>query len=299
MQLAILTGGTSAERMVALRSAENMKQWMITAGASCEVFDFPTELPKFLTCYTHFDLVVPMFHGVYGEDGQITAFLKTLGCPYAFSPFEVHSLCLNKNQTNLFVEKMGIKVPRSEFYEQGRGFSSIATQLSFPLIVKPNKGGSSIATNKVSSIEEFQKAYEMIVDDDILVQTCIEGREFTVGVFRDATGCHALPIIEIQSLKNAFFDYQEKYETDGSNEVFLEGELSLQKLLADTSVAISQMLGCSGLVRIDFRYDGKDIYFLEVNTIPGFTAASLVPKMWRKAGKNEQEMLEILKFQIN
>lgn len=193
---------------------------------------------------------------------------------------------------------MGVKVPESEFYAQGMEFSSEATNPPFPLIVKPNRGGSSIATNKVSSMDELQKAYEMITDDDILVQSCIEGREFTVGVYFDVTGFHALPIIEIQSLKNTFFDYQEKYETDGSNEVFLEGELSLQKVLMDTSVAISQMLGCRGVVRIDFRYDGKDIYFLEVNTIPGFTAASLVPKMWRKAGKNEQEMLDMLNFRI-
>jgi D-alanine-D-alanine ligase len=90
------------------------------------------------------------------------------------------------------------------------------------------------------------------------------------------------------------FDYREKYETDGSNEVFAEVPDTLRSRLENTSTLIASALECSGVVRIDWRYDGRDIYFLEVNTIPGFTAASFIPKMWKKAGKTEKEFIEML-----
>jgi D-alanine-D-alanine ligase len=100
--------------------------------------------------------------------------------------------------------------------------------------------------------------------------------------------------MEIVSLKKAFFDYEEKYESDGSNEVFVEWEHEIQNTLQEESIRIAEFLGIRGVVRIDWRYDGKHFYFLEVNTIPWFTGASFVPKMWKKAGKTEKEFVEIL-----
>lgn len=102
-----------------------------------------------------------------------------------------------------------------------------------------------------------------------------------------------LPIVEICT-NDGFFDYEEKYETDGSNEVFAELEENIKNPLESMSLMIASGLDCKGVVRIDWRYDGKDFYFLEVNTIPGFTSASLVPKMWKKAGKSEKEFVEML-----
>ena len=96
-----------------------------------------------------------------------------------------------------------------------------------------------------------------------------------------------LPIIEIITQKGDFFDYEEKYETDGSNEVFSEIADALKNILEEQSAKIYDFLHCRSVVRMDWRYDGNDIYFLEVNTIPGFSTASLVPKMWKKAGKTE------------
>ena len=100
--------------------------------------------------------------------------------------------------------------------------------------------------------------------------------------------------MEIKPLKQAFFDYEEKYESDGSNEVFLEGEEEIQKTLRMESLRIAEFLGIRGVVRIDWRYDGKDFYFLEVNTIPGFTSASFIPKMWKRAGKTEKEFVDMM-----
>ncbi len=143
-------------------------------------------------------------------------------------------------------------------------------------------------------MNELQKACESITDDDILIQECIEGREFTVGVYADGSWYHALPIMEIITHDGVLFDYSEKYETDGYNEVFPNLDQELQKTLSEESEKITKMLHCRGVVRIDYRYDGKDIHFLEVNTIPWFTSGSLVPKMWKKAGKTEKEFIEML-----
>lgn len=100
--------------------------------------------------------------------------------------------------------------------------------------------------------------------------------------------------MEVITRDGVLFDYHEKYETDGYNEIFPELEEYLQKSLETQSEYIAKILGCTGVVRIDWRYDGEDIYFLEVNTIPGFTAGSFVPKMWKKAGKTEKEFVKML-----
>ena len=137
-------------------------------------------------------------------------------------------------------------------------------------------------------------AQSAIVGDDIIIQECIEGREFTVGVYRDRDGYYALPIAEIITQDGVLFDYSEKYETDGYNEVFADLPDALRNSLEHQSTLIASALTCRGIVRIDWRYDGSDLYFLEVNTIPGFTSGSLVPKMWKKAGKSEGEFIKML-----
>lgn len=293
MHLAILTWWISTERAVALRSGANMRDWITIAGHTSDLYDFPTDLPDFLWKYSTYDLVIPMFHGVYGEDGQITAFLATLSCKYASSDFSVHVLCIDKNLTNLFLEDLDIKIPKTIFLRKWEDFE--VKDVQFPAIVKPNHGWSSISTYKVWEHDELADAcISLPENDDILIQECIEWREFTVAVYRDKTGYHTLPIMEIVNLENAFFDYEEKYETDGSNEVFVQWEEILQQTLSKESIRVAEYIGTRWVVRIDWRYDGRDIYFLEVNTIPGFTSGSFVPKMWKKAGKNEGDFVEIL-----
>lgn len=294
MHIAILTWWTSSERTIALRSGANLNEWIEKAWHTTELFDFPTELDVFLTKYKTYDLVIPMFHGVYGEDGQVTAFLEILGCRYAYSDFHVHALCLDKNQTNLAIEQIGVKVPASIYVREWSEFDT--SSLSYPRFIKPNKWWSSISNFLVHNSNESDHALDSIIWDDILIQSLISGREFTVWVYRDSSGTYVLPIIEIVTIEQEFFGYKEKYESDWSNEVFSELDSSLKQELEETSSRIYDHLGCRGVVRIDWRYDWQDIYFLEVNTIPGFTSGSLVPKMWKKAGKTEREFVEMLKF---
>jgi D-alanine-D-alanine ligase len=327
MYIAILTGWISTEREVALRSGANMRDYCERAGHTSEVFDLPTDLDTFLSKYKTYDFVIPVFHGRYGEDGVITGMCESIGIKVAMSPSHVHALCIDKYRTNCVVEKIGVKIPRS--WIPGIPVPPKLLPVNWnqilekSLIVKPNQWGSSLATAKVKTHEEFERAIQAVdtviqsltaermkllssqkdtlfvrhfpsLADMPIVQECIEWREFTVWVYRDTIWTHVLPIIEIMTIKHAFFDYEEKYESDGSNEVFTDIEPPLQKELEETSARIYDFLGCRGIVRIDYRYDGKDLYFLEVNTIPGFTAVSLVPKMWKKAGKTEKEFVEML-----
>jgi D-alanine-D-alanine ligase len=328
MNIAILTWGISTERGVALRSGENMKAWIEKSWHTVRSYDLPLEIDEFLAGYRHFDLIVPVFHGRYGEDGIVTGMCETLGLRVAGCPSHVHALCIDKYRTNCVVEKLGVRVPRSWMPwlpPPPRLLPSDDTKiLEKALIVKPNQWGSSLATTKAKTREELEdgmRAVDEVIEsltkervellssseksftryfppltDLPLVQECIEGREFTVGVYRDESGTQVLPIIEILTLKGEFFDYEEKYETDGSNEVFTNINPKLRDMLESQSSQIYDHLGCWCIVRIDWRYDGDDIYFLEVNTIPGFTSGSLVPKMWKKAGKSEEEFLEILKI---
>lgn len=292
MYVAILTWWISTERAVALRSGENMRDWCTLADHTVDIYDFPTEIAGFIEKHKTYDLVIPMFHGIYGEDGQVTAFLATLGCRYAYSDFDVHALCIDKYRTNEFVRDIGIHIPETIFLRRDVDFE--LQQSLFPAIVKPNRGGSSLSTSKVTEYDELREACMSITGDDILIQECIEWREFTVGVYRDTDWYNTLPIIEIKTLSQDFFDYSEKYETDGSNEVFMVWEEELQKSLSTESLRICEYIGTRWVVRLDWRYDGKNIYFLEVNTIPGFTSGSLVPKMWKQAGKSEKELVEML-----
>lgn len=291
MHIALLTGWISSERSVALKSAENLENWVKLAGCTSTTFDLPHDLWKFLENYKQYDLVIPMFHGTYGEDGQITAFLATLGCKYASSDFSVHALCMNKYHTNLVIEKIGIHIPETFFLK--KWWSININWLTYPRFIKPNQWGSSVSNFLVKNPEECQYAIKSITNDDILIQSMIPGREFTVGVYRDKYWIHILPIVEICP-KNEFFDFEEKYNTDGSNEVFKNLPEDIQKPLEDMSRKIYDFLDCRWVVRIDWRYDGENMYFLEVNTIPWFTGGSLVPKMWKKAGKNEKEFIEML-----
>ena len=328
MNIAVLTGGISTERPVALRSAANIKEWIEKAWSSTDTYDLPEEIDSFLENYKKYDLIVPVFHGRYGEDGIITAMCEAIGMPIAWCPSHVHALCIDKYHTNCVVEKLGIKVPKTWIpgLPLPAKFLPTADQkkLDVALIIKPNQWGSSLATTKAKTFEEFQYGIQAVHDviksltkeriallsswnidskyvrkfptlEDIpMVQECIEGREFTVGVYKDALWTHVLPIIEIITLKWSFFDYEEKYETDGSNEVFSDLEAWLKNILEIESTSIYNYLDCRGIVRMDWRYDEADIYFLEVNTIPGFTSGSLVPKMWKRAGKSEKEFVEIL-----
>ena len=200
--------------------------------------------------------------------------------------------------------------------------SNLDGELPAPVIVKPNCGGSTVATNKASTLQKLAHSIEEVhkntasltagnvgalgnnsrfirhfpdYTDRPIVQEYIDGDEYTVGVVGPNKSPEALPIMQIVNVKAELFDWQEKYESDGTNEIFPENmDSELEKRLQDISKHIYTQLGCAGVARIDYRVRGNDIFFLEVNTFPGATTASFIPKMWQKSGKNMGQFIEML-----
>jgi D-alanine-D-alanine ligase len=173
MRIALLTGGISAERPISLRSSEWLKSFIAETSHTCDIYDIPTDLDSFLGKYQEYDIVFPYIHGRYGEDGIISGLCETLGLRYIGSPSTTHALCIDKFRTNCVVEKLGItKVPKSWIPGMNSptllGLPESITEPNPkeietpPLIVKPNCGGSTVATNKATNVNELLSAIEEV-----------------------------------------------------------------------------------------------------------------------------------------
>lgn len=289
MNIAIITGGTSSEREIALRSSQMFRRQLPHA----DYYVFPEELPKFLECYRSYDLAIPVFHGIYGEDGQVFAFLETLGIPTAFSPWQTHSLTIDKYATDSVLRTRGYAIP-GEFLVR-RNETPPTSPLEFPLVVKPNRGGSTIGTRLVRSDTELREAVKLVHDeqhDDAIAQSCLPGREFTVSIIGNAEP-EVLGIAEICN-EDVIFNYEEKYHGPAEFENYGTSiDPGLRARLERDSLAIYRLLGCRGIARADFRCDasGKP-FFLEINTIPGLTDVSLLPKAALGRGMDETALVE-------
>ena len=218
--------------------------------------------------------------------------LDCLGLKYCFSPFAVHAVCMDKNKSNILVEKIWVKVPKS-FLFNSIGESKDITFPS-PLIVKPNSWWSSVATYKVNNNDELEKAISDVIeitDDLALVQEFISWAEYSVPVIGNHE-LECLPIMRVELKTGEFFDYEEKYNSDWSNEIFWDVEEKLKNALEEDSKKIYRFLGCKGVSRIDYIVNKAGIYFLEVNTIPWFSAASIFPKAWKLTWRTLKEIAD-------
>ncbi len=281
--IAILTGGTSSERDVALQSAEFVEEQLQTIFA-IRVYDFPKDLERFLHERSTIDLAIPLFHGIGGEDGTIQGFLKTLQIPFLFSDVEAQAVGMNKALTKEMLQKQGIPVASSLIL-----FSTDqAPTYKNPCVIKPLDGGSSIGVTIAHTGEQYRKglAEGFTWSKRLMIEPYIEGREFTVAVIEEAGQLIALPVIEIRS-KHSFFDLESKYDPTLVEELCpapIDEELAhkLKQLAIDTHQAI----GVKHLSRTDFIVDAEgNPWVLEINTIPGQTKNSLLPKAIHTSGR--------------
>jgi len=279
-KIAILTGGESSEREIALLSSQ-----FITTQAkrffSVDVFDFPQDLPRFIKDQAQYVLAIPVFHGRGGEDGQIQGFLETLKTPYLFSGIDGHSAGMNKVFSKLIAQSIKINQPGFQIILPGEQI-----RFSQKSVVKPYDNGSSVGVYIVGSQIELNHALETVfkLSDKALVEEFVAGEEYTVAVVDLKKKPQALPVIWIKPKKNSFFDYKSKYSDNGADEVCpapIDKKLSDQ--LQQIAVKIHQTLGLKHLSRSDFIVKDQRPYFLEVNTIPGLTKNSLVPKAVKTA----------------
>ncbi len=247
-----------------------------------------------------FDAVLMCIHGTPGEDGKLQGYFDTLNIPYTTCNAATSALTFNKRFTVAVAAFAGIKVARSVLLHKGDFYSAdeLAKKLNFPLFIKPNNGGSSIGMSKVNSqSDELRTAIEKAFNEDsqVLVEEFINGREFTIGVFKAKGEIITLPLTEIIS-QNDFFDFEAKYKGLSEEITPAKVEEDIADSIRFAAKQIYSIFNCRGVVRIDFIYN-KEIgepFMLEVNTVPGQSAASIVPQQVKAMGYTLQQFYSTL-----
>lgn len=306
LNIAVLRGGVSAEREVSLNSAREVIKALKNLGYKYFVYDPKTDLSKLIKDRGKIDVVLPILHGTMGEDGAIQGFLELLNLPYAFSDVSASVLGINKFFQHQLFEKNKIPIPKYQMVRE------ISDRLKFlpPFVAKPNTQGSSVGVTVVRYKKDIKKALNLAFryDKEVLVEEYIKGLEITVGVLGKGDNAKALPVVEIVP-KKEFFDYQAKY--DGTTEEIVPARIPtpLARRAQNYALKVHKLLGCSGVTRVDMilqassylsgpdpasrdKLQASKIYVLEINTIPGLTRESLIPKAARAAGISFEELIQ-------
>jgi D-alanine-D-alanine ligase len=303
--LGIICGGFSSEHEISLKSANTiLKQlpdaytgykivlsdqgWLVKNGYNDGVFDLNTGIISFMdgTSVSLAGAII-YIHGNPGENGKIQALLDMLKIPYVNSNVLASALSFDKWYCNQFLKSFGIPVANSVLLKEGAEINEqeLIESLGLPIFVKPTDSGSSFGISKVKKAEDLRSAIDTAFKEGrtIVLESFLNGIEVTCGVYRDKTELTALPLTEIVS-ENEFFDFEAKYQGK-SNEITparISAELTLN--IQKEAKKIYHLLNLKSIARIDFMLVGETPYVIEVNTTPGFSAESIVPKMLAEAG---------------
>lgn len=315
LRIALLAGGDSSEREIALNSAHQISEALDREKYDVKVIDLHHrswaysengkryEMDKNDFSLTvegvryEFDYALIIIHGTPGEDGKLQGYLDMMGIPYSSCSQVSSTITFDKVSTKRAVAERGVNVAKEIFLHKGEAFDTeaIVAKLGLPLFVKPNASGSSFGVTRVTEKEQIAEAVALAFteSEEVLIEECITGREFGCGVLITKDEEIVLPITEIVS-KNAFFDYEAKY-TAGMSDEITPAPISEEwaKLIADDAVKAYKACRCRGIVRIDFivTEEGK-AYLIEVNSIPGMSSGSIVPKQARTAGISLGELYD-------
>ena len=318
LKIALLAGGDSSEREIALNSAHQISEaldrekydvkvidlhhrsWAYTATDGKRYEMDKNDFSLTINGVRHeFDYALIIIHGTPGEDGKLQGYLDMMGIPYSSCSQVSSTITFDKVSTKRAVAERGINVAKEIFLHRGEAFDaeSIAAELGLPLFVKPNASGSSFGVTRVTEVKQIEEAVRLAFteSDEVLIEECITGREFGCGVLIANGKALVLPITEIVS-KNAFFDYEAKY-TAGMSDEITPAPISEEwaDMLAHDAVEAYKACRCRGIVRIDFivTEEGK-AYLIEVNSIPGMSSGSIVPKQARTAGISLGELYDMV-----
>ena len=317
IKVGVIMGGPSSEHEVSLASGENVfknldsrlfepvkikilrdgKVWMAGRYARLE------------KAVKSFDICFLATHGEFGEDGRLQAILESYGVSYTGSGVLASALAMNKAKSRQFFSANGLKTPRTLLIKEEENFQSqlkfFANKLTkFPLVVKPCSRGSSVGVLIVKSKRALKKAIQNAFkyDPEVLIEEYIEGREFTCGVIEKRVNgvslCTALPVTEIiPNPEYDFFNYEAKYKSGASQEI-TPAQISehLAKEIQEMTVKAHRILGCKDYSRSDFLVKNGKVYTLELNTLPGLTENSLIPKALKTAGWSIKRFLNNVCF---
>ncbi len=279
-KVAVLFGGTSAEREVSLNSGSRVLAALQGQGVDAHAYD-PAEQP--LDALKGYDRAFIALHGRHGEDGTIQGALEVMHIPYTGSGVLASALAMDKFRTKLMWQAAGLPVPAYVLLNADSDFEAVERELGLPLFVKPAREGSSIGVTKVKEAGTLRAAYIEAAGHDSLViaEKAVMGGEYTVGILGD----DVLPIIKIEPATE-WYDYEAKYNRDDTRYLCPCGLPEAQEMaIRQQALEAFRVLGGRGWGRVDFLMDEVgNHYFLEVNTAPGMTDHSLVPMGARVAG---------------
>jgi D-alanine-D-alanine ligase len=298
-KVGVLFGGRSAEREVSNMSGAGVLAALLSKGIDAHAFD-PGQRSLAELAAEKFDRVFIALHGRYGEDGSLQGALELLGIPYTGSGVMASSVGMDKITTKIVWLNAGLPTPRYTVLNAQSDLAATAADLGLPLIVKPPHEGSTIGITKVSEAAAFQAAYDIAaaLDDSVLAEEFVTGREFTVAILGGGATARALPIVEIVAPEGNY-DYQNKYFTDDTKyhcPAVLPEALTAE--MQRIAVEAYRTLGCEGWGRVDVLLRERDQkpFLLEVNTSPGMTSHSLVPMAARAEGISYEDLcVEILR----
>ncbi len=279
-KIIVLCGGFSEEKEVSKKSATAIINALTDLTYQIERVD-PVNYTNYGELITYIKSQKPLIvfnalHGAEGENGQLQALFELEKIPYTGSNHTSSAIAMNKYISTLLAHSIGIPIPRQILLKKGESLSKQTFEyLGFPFIIKPNANGSSVGVHIVKSEDQFETSISdaFLYDNQVLCQQFIPGRELTVSILGEST----LPIVEIKPLEG-FYDYENKY-TKGKTEYICPAHFSHDQTnkVQEFALRIFKTCDCSVYGRVDFRFDGNDFYFLEINTLPGMTELSLTP----------------------
>ncbi|MDE6779735.1 MAG: D-alanine--D-alanine ligase [Alistipes sp.] len=318
LKIALLAGGDSSEREIALQSAAQIeaaldrtkydvtlidlhhRDWHYTSpdGRQWQVdkndFSITVDGER-----RQFDYALIVIHGTPGENGMLQGYLEMMDIPFSSCSMTSSVITFDKISTKRAVAGCGINLAREIFVRRGERVDAeaIVAELGLPLFVKPNASGSSFGVTKVKSAAEIAPAVEAALaeSDDVLIEEFVAGREMGCGVMIAGGREYLFPVTEIRP-KKEFFDFEAKYSAGASEEITpAEIDEDIRAELNRMTLAAYRACRCSGIVRIDFIVtpDGRP-YMIEINTIPGMSSGSIVPKQVRAAGMTLGEVYDII-----
>ncbi|MBZ4187890.1 D-alanine--D-alanine ligase [Niabella beijingensis] len=318
--IALVTGGLSGESVISYKSAATIEKNLDRSKYNVYVVDinpggwFYTDSGGNKTAVSKddfsivengqkitFDAVLIGMHGTPGEDGKLQGYFDMLGIPYTGCDAASSAITFNKRYAVAVAKMAGIGVANSLhlFAHTPVPAATILEQLKLPVFVKPNNGGSSIGMSKVQEASELEAAIEKAFREDsqVLVEEMIVGREFTIGVYKSNGSIEVLPFTEVKAHDSkAFFDFEAKYEGKSTEVTPAEVEEAIAGKIRAAARKVYEVFNCRGVIRIDFIYNeaaGRP-FMLEVNTIPGQSAASIVPQQVAAAGKQLTDFYTLL-----
>lgn len=287
--IAVLKGGWSAEREVSLNSGAACARALRELGYKVTEIDVQPDIAEIIK-QTNPDIVFNALHGRYGEDGCVQGLLEIMKIPYSHSGVLASAVAMDKPMAKLIFAAAGLKVPFGKLATVSE--LQVGDPLPRPYVAKPANEGSSVGVHIIKEGDDITKMLgtQHPQPSTFLVEEYISGREITVAVLNGK----ALGVTEIRP-KSGFYDYENKY-TDGKTEHLCPAPLSPEesrKVMEMAEIAHNS-LGCRGLTRSDFRYDGRDFYILEINTQPGMTSLSLSPEIAAHAGISFNQLVQEL-----